>query len=67
MDNPDLSNSEAFSAFFEELRLQIQTFVKSVCHAKVDAIVMGMNLRNTSLRCPAVLVSLLVRRRVKQS
>ena len=43
MDNPDLSSSEAFSAFLEELRLQIQTSVKSVCHAKVDAIVMGMS------------------------
>jgi hypothetical protein len=43
MDNPDLSTSEAFSAFLEELRLQIQTSVKSVCHAKVDAIVMGMS------------------------
>ncbi|KAF4626969.1 hypothetical protein G7Y89_g11187 [Cudoniella acicularis] len=41
--NPDLSSSEAMVAFLEELRVQIKTAVQSVCHAKVDFLVMGMS------------------------
>ncbi|KUJ16045.1 uncharacterized protein LY89DRAFT_618811 [Mollisia scopiformis] len=41
--NPDLSSSEAMVSFLEELRVQIKTAVQSVCHAKVDYLVMGMS------------------------
>ncbi|CZR60785.1 uncharacterized protein PAC_10681 [Phialocephala subalpina] len=41
--NPDLSSSEATVAFLEEFRVQIKIAVQSVCHAKVDYLVMGMS------------------------
>jgi maleate isomerase len=41
--NPDLSTSEAMVAFLEELRVQMKTAVESVCHAKIDYLVMGMS------------------------
>lgn len=41
--NPDLSSSEAMVAFLEDIRVQIKSAVQSVCHAKVDYLVMGMS------------------------
>ncbi|KAL4968162.1 maleate cis-trans isomerase family protein [Aspergillus stella-maris] len=41
--NPDLSSSENMVSFLEDLRTQIKTAVQSVCHAKVDYLVMGMS------------------------
>jgi len=41
--NPDLSSSEAMVKFLEELRVEMKRAVESVCHAKVDYLVMGMS------------------------
>lgn len=43
VNNPDLSTSEAMDAFLVDLRTEIQRAVESVCHAKVDYLVMGMS------------------------
>ena len=43
VNNPDLSTSEAMEAFLVDLRTEIQRAVESVCHAKVDYLVMGMS------------------------
>ncbi|PQE13767.1 Asp Glu hydantoin racemase protein [Rutstroemia sp. NJR-2017a BVV2] len=43
VSNPDLSTSEAMVAFLEDLRVQIKHAVDSVCHAKIDYLVMGMS------------------------
>jgi maleate isomerase len=41
--DPDLSSSEKMEAFLENLRVEIKRAVESVCHAKVDYLVMGMS------------------------
>ncbi|KAL3473158.1 Asp/Glu/hydantoin racemase [Aspergillus californicus] len=41
--NPDLSSSSTMVSFLEDLRTQIASAVQSVCHAKVDYLVMGMS------------------------
>ncbi|KAK5118482.1 hypothetical protein LTR62_002997 [Meristemomyces frigidus] len=41
--NPDLSTSEAMESFLENLRTEMKRAVESVCHAKVDYLVMGMS------------------------
>jgi len=43
VNNPDLSTSEAMEAFLVDLRTEIKRAVQSVCHAKVDYLVMGMS------------------------
>lgn len=43
IDNPDLSSDETMVAFLASLREQIKLAVQSVCHAKVDYLVMGMS------------------------
>lgn len=43
MANPDMSTNEAMEAFLKDLRKEITKAVESVCHAKVDYLVMGMS------------------------
>jgi len=43
VNNPNLSTSEAMEAFLVDLRTEIKRAVQSVCHAKVDYLVMGMS------------------------
>ncbi|EXJ94473.1 hypothetical protein A1O1_02869 [Capronia coronata CBS 617.96] len=43
VNNPDLSTSEAMEEFLVDLRKEIVRAVQSVCHAKVDYLVMGMS------------------------
>ncbi|PGG99242.1 hypothetical protein AJ79_08634 [Helicocarpus griseus UAMH5409] len=43
VNNPDLSSSESMVSFLEDLRTEIKRAVESVCHAKIDYLVMGMS------------------------
>lgn len=43
INNPDLSTNEAMASFLADLRRDIKTAVESVCHARVDYLVMGMS------------------------